>query len=184
VRRRTALTLFFVGAPASLRAEGYRLGDYRAPVPETVPGGRRISTAEARRLHEAGGAVWVDVLPAPRRPHGLAADALWRPSPHRGIPGSLWLPEVGRGALPGALEAWFRDTLAHVMQGDLERPLVLYCLSDCWMSWNAAKRAAGFGYRTVFWYADGVDAWEAAGLPTEVLRPVPGTSWEPPPEAQ
>jgi len=56
VRRRTALTLFFVGAPASLRAEGYRLGDYRAPVPETVPGGRRISTAEARRLHEAGGA--------------------------------------------------------------------------------------------------------------------------------
>ena len=51
---------------------------------------------------------------------------------------------------------------------------MLYCLSECWMSWNAAKRAAGFGHRAVLWYADGADGWEAAGLPTEVLRPAPG----------
>lgn len=165
----------FAAAPASPRAEGYRLGDYRAPVPETVPGGQRISTEEARRLHEAGGAVWVDVLPAPRRPAGLAADVLWRPSPHRGIPGSLWMPEVGRGALPAEVEAWFRNSLAQATAGDRDQLLVFYCLSNCWMSWNAAKRAARFGHRAVLWYADGADAWEAAGLPTEVLRPAPGS---------
>jgi PQQ-dependent catabolism-associated CXXCW motif protein len=52
--------------------------------------------------------------------------------------------------------------------------VVFYCLADCWMSWNAAKRAASWGYREVLWYRDGTDGWEAAGLPTEVLHPAPG----------
>ena len=25
------------------------------------------------------------------------------------------------------------------------RPIVFYCLADCWMSWNAAKGAASWG---------------------------------------
>ncbi|MEA1648849.1 hypothetical protein UAJ10_07440 [Nitrospirillum sp. BR 11164] len=33
------------------------------------------------------------------------------------------------------------------------------------MSWNATKRAAGYGYTNVAWYPDGVDGWRAAGLP-------------------
>jgi PQQ-dependent catabolism-associated CXXCW motif protein len=166
---RRALLLALL-APVA-RAEGYRMGEYRAPVPEAVPGGRTLDTAAARALHAAGGAVWVDVLPAPRRPSGLPAASLWRPSPHRGIPGSAWLPDVGLGDPGPRIEAWFRDELAELTRGDLDRPLVFYCLSECWMSWNAAKRAAGFGYRAVHWYPDGVDAWEIAGLPTEVLQP-------------
>lgn len=170
-RRALALLVLLRGSPA--RAEEYRMGDYRAPVPESVPGGRTISTAEARALHAAGGAVWIDVLPAPRRPEGLPPASLWRPSPHHGIPGSLWVPEVGRGALAPETEAWFRITLERATRGDKDRPVVFYCLSDCWMSWNAAKRAAEMGYRAVHWYPDGVDGWELAGLPTEILRPVP-----------
>ncbi len=42
------------------------------------------------------------------------------------------------------------------------------------MSWNAAKRAAAFGYRAVHWYPDGADGWQAAGLPTEILQPASG----------
>lgn len=152
----------------------YRTEDYRAPTPLTVPGGRMIDTEEARALHARGGAVWVDLLPAPRRPEGLPPSALWRPSPRLGIPGSLWLPEAGRGALHPATEAWFRETLARATGGDFGRPVVFYCLADCWMSWNAAKRAAAWGYREVHWYSDGTDGWEAAGLPTEVLHPAPG----------
>ena len=52
--------------------------------------------------------------------------------------------------------------------------MVFYCLADCWMSWNAAKRAAAWGWRQVLWYRDGMDGWEAAGLPTEELHPAPG----------
>jgi PQQ-dependent catabolism-associated CXXCW motif protein len=171
VTRRALLLLALAG---TARAEGYRMGEYRAPVPADVPGGRAIGTDEARALHAAGSAVWVDVLPAPRRPDGLPATSLWLPSPHRGIPGSLWLPGVGHGAIAPETEAWFRDMLARATGGNRDRPAVFYCLSNCWMSWNAAKRAAELGHRQVLWYPDGVDGWEAAGLPTEVLSPAPG----------
>ena len=184
-RRRLVLALaapLLPGAGAATAGEeagwpeggGYRTRDYRAPTPATVPGGRMISTEEARALLDRRDVVWVDMLPAPRRPEGLPPGNLWRPSPRLGIPGSIWLPEAGRGELPPETEAWFRDTLVRATGGDLGRPVVFYCLADCWMSWNAAKRAAGWGHREVLWYRDGTDGWEAAGLPTEVLHPAPG----------
>jgi PQQ-dependent catabolism-associated CXXCW motif protein len=172
VRRRDLLALA-LGCAGAQAAE-YRTGDYRAPVPESVPGGRTLTTDEAHALHEGGGAVWIDVLPAARRPEGLPSGSLWRPSPHHGIPGSLWWPDVGRGELPPALEAWFARKLEEATGGDRDRPVVIYCLTECWMSWNAAKRAAEFGYRAVHWYPDGADGWQAAGLPTEILQPAPG----------
>jgi PQQ-dependent catabolism-associated CXXCW motif protein len=50
---------------------------------------------------------------------------------------------------------------------------VIYCLADCWMSWNAAKRALADGYANVAWYPDGTDGWERANLPTEETQPQP-----------
>jgi PQQ-dependent catabolism-associated CXXCW motif protein len=166
---RRALLVLVLGAMAA--PPGYRMSDYRAPVPDTVPGGRTITTAQARALHEAGEAVWIDVLPAPRRPEGLPASSLWLPSPHRGIPGSLWLPGVGHGALAPDMEDWFLRKLGVATAGRADRAIVFYCLSDCWMSWNAAKRAAERGFRAVYWYPEGADGWDAAGLATEILTP-------------
>jgi rhodanese-related sulfurtransferase len=42
------------------------------------------------------------------------------------------------------------------------------------MSWNAAKRAASWGYRRVYWYRDGTDGWEAAKLLLTEAEPVRG----------
>jgi rhodanese-related sulfurtransferase len=39
------------------------------------------------------------------------------------------------------------------------------------MSWNAAKRAAQYGYSQVYWYPDGSDGWEKAGLSLAEARP-------------
>lgn len=153
---------------------GYRLDAYRAPVPATVAGGNAIDTAEAETLWRERRAVFVDVLPAPRRPEGLPADALWKPVPRRDIPGSLWLPDVGRGALSPALERYFRGSLDGATHGDLSIPLVFYCLADCWMSWNATKRAASYGYTRLYWYRNGTDGWEAAALPIEEATPAAG----------
>ena len=153
--------------------EGYRMDDYRAPTPETVPGGIVLDTAAARELWDAGAAVWIDVLPAPRRPVNLPASTLWMPVPHHDIPGSLWLPDVGRGALSPELESYFRSHLEAVTSRRRDTPVVLYCQADCWMSWNAAKRAASWGYSQVYWYPDGIDGWEAAKLALQTAEPAP-----------
>ena len=153
--------------------EGYRMDDYRAPTPATVAGGVVLDTDAAHQLWESGAAVWIDVLPAPRRPENLPASALWMPLPHRDIPGSLWLPDIGRGVLSPELEGYFRDHLEAATKGRRDAPVVLYCLADCWMSWNAAKRAADWQYKRVYWYRDGTDGWEAAKLPMKDIEPIP-----------
>ncbi|MDZ5645919.1 PQQ-dependent catabolism-associated CXXCW motif protein [Nitrospirillum sp. BR 11828] len=146
---------------------GYRLDDYRAPVPATVTGGRVLTTDALRDLLARQGdrVILVDVVSAPRRPAGMAPDSPWMPLPHTDLPGSVWLPDVGRGALNPLLEKWFQQQLATLSGGDKSRPLVFYCLPECWMSWNATKRAASYGYTNVAWYPDGVDGWRVAGLP-------------------
>ncbi|ASG25381.1 PQQ-dependent catabolism-associated CXXCW motif protein [Nitrospirillum viridazoti] len=154
-------------APAVPEPPGYRLDDYRAPVPATVAGGRVLTTATLQELlaREGSRVVLVDVLPSPRRPAGMTPGSPWMPLPHDDLPGSVWLPDVGRGALNPTLENWFQQQLATLSGGDKNRPLVFYCLPECWMSWNATKRAAGYGYTNVAWYPDGVDGWRAARLP-------------------
>ena len=49
----------------------YRIDNYRAPTLATVAGGMVQDTLTADRLWKAGGAVWIDVLPAPHRPANL-----------------------------------------------------------------------------------------------------------------
>ncbi len=161
-------------APRVAEPSSYRLEPYHAPTPATVAGGTAVGTEEAAALWRERRAVFVDVLSAPRRPEGLRADALWKPVPRRDIPGSLWLPEVGRGALSPALDRYFRDHLAAASGGDRSRPFVFYCLADCWMSWNATKRAASYGYTRLYWYRDGTDGWEKAHLPLAEATPAAG----------
>ena len=157
-----------------LEPQGYRMDDYRTPTPETVAGGVVLDTDAAYELWKSGSAVWIDVLPAPRRPANLPISALWMPVPHHDIPDSLWLPDIGRGALSPELETYFRDHLEAATRGQRDTAIVFYCLVDCWMSWNAAKRAASWGYTRVYWYPDGTDGWEAAKLPLAETEPVPG----------
>ena len=154
--------------------EGYRMDDYRSPTPETVTGGAVLDTDGAHQLWESGAAVWIDVLPAPRRPVNLPASAVWMPLPHRDIPRSLWLPDVGRGALSPELEGYFRRQLEAATNRRKDAEVVFYCLADCWMSWNATKRAASWGYTRLYWYRDGTDGWELAKLPMADAEPVPG----------
>jgi PQQ-dependent catabolism-associated CXXCW motif protein len=96
---------------------------------------------------------------------------LWREQRRLSIPGSVWLPDTGYGEVSAATEDYLRTGLQRVTGGDRAMPLVIYCLRDCWMSWNAAKRAVSWGYTEVLWYPDGTDGWQEAGLPLAEARP-------------
>jgi PQQ-dependent catabolism-associated CXXCW motif protein len=150
----------------------FRMDAYKAPVPTTLQGARVVSTEEAAGLWRESAAIFVDVLPRPPKPD-LPEGTVWREHPHRDIPGSVWLPDVGYGALSPEMEEWFEANLAKLAAGHATRPMVIYCRADCWMSWNAAKRAVGWGYPGIVWYPDGTDGWEAAGLPLEERIPEP-----------
>ncbi|MFD1332184.1 PQQ-dependent catabolism-associated CXXCW motif protein [Methylopila musalis] len=177
-----ALALVFVGAtfaradepvtgPVPPEPSGYRMEGYRSPTPATLAGATVLDTPGAEALWRGGTAVFVDVMPRPVRPPNLPAGTIWKDAPRRHLPGSVWLLNVGYGALPPEMEAFFRDSLVRLTGGDLKKPLAFYCRQACWMSWNAAKRAMALGYSAVHWYPDGTDGWEAAALPTEPAQP-------------
>ncbi len=150
--------------------EGYRLDDYRAPVPDTVPGAAVLHIPAMQEQVTRRDAVLIDVLPAPRRPPAMRPGAPWLPARHPSLPGSLWWPEIGRGALPEAVQKRLQQRLQEVTQGDARRLVVFFCLADCWMSWNAARRAGEMGFHAA-WFPEGVDGWQAAGLPTQDTLP-------------
>jgi PQQ-dependent catabolism-associated CXXCW motif protein len=83
------------------------------------------------------------------------------------------LPDTGYGILAPATEDYLRQGLARASGGNRQTLLVIYCLSDCWMSWNAAKRALTYGYTDVAWYPEGTDGWEHANLPLADAQPEP-----------
>jgi len=163
------LTLAASAAPAE--PPSYRLDDYQAPVPATLNGRPALTVAEAKALWEGKQALFLDVLPHPPRPEGLMAGTIFVEKPHLSIAGAIWLPEVGRGELAATTETYFRQALAALTGGDKSRKIVIFCKRDCWMSWNAARRAQGYGYTSVLWYADGIEGWREAGLPTQDIKP-------------
>ncbi|WP_020180216.1 rhodanese-like domain-containing protein [Methylopila sp. M107] len=142
-------------------ATGYRTDRYRAPVDRPVEGGRQVSLGEVDRLVAEDRAALIDVMPVRAGYDPLTGRWLLM-EPRRNIPGSVWLPEVGRGALDATIAGYFRGALARLTAERPERPLVFYCMADCWMSWNAVKRAASLGYRNLYWYAEGSDGWRDA----------------------
>jgi PQQ-dependent catabolism-associated CXXCW motif protein len=153
--------------------DGYRSDNYRAPVPATLRGARVVATPEAEAIWRAGAAVFIDVMP--RAPKPVSTSQMLPGMSDLGM--SLQIVPAGRfrgfGALAAPMEAYFRRGLAQASGGDTAKPLLFYCQAQCWMSWNAAKRALSYGYSNVAWYPDGTDGWDGALLPLVDAQPEP-----------
>jgi PQQ-dependent catabolism-associated CXXCW motif protein len=156
-------------------ATGYRIARYRAAVPDEVAGAKRIFAADVDQLVKDRRAVLLDVMPS----EGAGADpetGIWRIiKPRQNIPGSTWLPDVGKGVLDTAFDDYFKVNLARLTGGNLSRAIIVYCQSDCWMSWNAIRRAASYGYTSLYWFPDGTDGWRDWDGPLTDATPVPLT---------
>ncbi len=163
------------GAPAAPVDEpaGYRMEDFRSAVPATLRGARVLTGDAAADLWNGNGVVFIDVYPQAPKPPNLPAGTYWREPTHRSMEGASWLPNVGYGALSPSVDAYFRGHLERLTKGKRDTPLVFFCLKDCWMSWNAAKRALEYGYTNVSWFRDGTDAWQELGYPLVEVKKQP-----------
>ncbi len=139
--------------------DGYRMDDYRAPVPATLTGAKT--------------GAFIDVMPRAPKPQNLPEGTVWRDKPRLNIPGSVWLPDTGYGKLAAVTEDYLRRGLVRATAGSTTALVVVYCQADCWMSWNAAKRILAYGYSNVAWYPEGTDGWERAGLDLAESQPEP-----------
>ena len=151
---------------------GLRIERYRAPVPDDVPGGTRVTAQQVKDLLKKPHAL-VDVFGATTSRFD-ELDGTWLVAKQReSLPGATWLPEVGRGSSGPEMQAYFADNLKRLTQGDKNCPLILFCIADCWMSWNAVQRATAMGYTKIFWFADGTDGWLDEGWALAPVDPVP-----------
>lgn len=168
------LGLMVPAAGAVEEPDGYRMADYDAPVPDVLSGAHVVSDDAAHALWLSGRVAVIDVMPDFPRPKNLPKDMIWRGRARHSIPGAIWLTEVGYGELSAAGVAQFTGGLAFATGGDQDAPLMFVCRADCWLSWNAARRAVAAGYTRVFWYPEGTTGWTFWEWPTERLKP-----WQP-----
>lgn len=138
---------------------GYRIAHYRSPTPESVPGGTRILAPDVSKLVAVDRALLVDVTPSEGGRPIPETGEWYLLTSHLNIAGSTWLVDVGRGVLDPDQLTYFVSNLARLTQGDRSRAIIFYCKADCWMSWNATRRAAALGYHNVYWLSDGTDGW-------------------------
>ena len=127
---------------------------YHGPTPIQIPGAQVMQTRQLQAM-----------LAGPASP--ILIDVLSDPG-HLTLAGAVWLSGAGRGAnFLDPVQSVLTQLLRQLSGGDKSRPMVFFCASaECWLSYNAALRAAAAGYSRVYWYRGGVEAWVAAGLPT------------------
>ena len=142
------------GVPAQ---DGLHAGQMHGPTPNRIPGGAVITTGALRALLQERNsqALVFDVLGAEEMlPNAL--QAAWASQP---------------GSYNDQVQQQFAQALSAQLRGQTNTPLIFYCAStQCWMSYNAALRAIRAGYTQVFWYRGGLEAWKAAGMPTQPAR--------------
>lgn len=149
-------------------ATGLRIDAYRAPVPDAVPGGKVLDAAGVAAA-AADGALLIDALPAPG--HRILPDGTWiTPEGHDTLPGAQWLPETGRGVLTPAIQTYLETALTGCAP---DRAMVVFCRSDCWMSWNTVQHIAAMGFTDLGWYPGGIEDWVDHGHQTEPARALP-----------
>lgn len=151
----------------------YRIDHYRGIVPETLKGATVVDAETAHALWQSGDVAFIDVMPRAPKPKNLPEGTIWRDKPRNSIPGAIWLPNVGYGALADVTHDYFKQGLAKATGGDPDHPILFFCLMECWMSWNAAKRALEYGHTEVYWFPDGTDGWTFQDFPVEALEPEP-----------
>lgn len=150
---------------------GLKMEHYRGATPACVPNAITLNVTELQTLLQTAEPVLIDVWAILRRNEpGFPSE--WLPNEdHYSLPEAVWLPNVGYGTLDAEMETYLQTHLQRLSGGNKHQPLVFFCVADCWMSWNTAQRVREYGYTHVYWFKDGTDGWQQAGLPLHTVTP-------------
>ncbi|MFZ1232617.1 MAG: rhodanese-like domain-containing protein [Thiofilum sp.] len=170
-------SVLFADQPECVRTpampEYLRMDQYHRPTPDCVPNGITLTTEQLQQLIKEREPLLIDVMAVLER-YEPDFGHEWLPNaPRESLPNAVWLPNVGYGTLQPHIEQYLTIELERLTQGDKAKPIVLFCVADCWMSWNAAQRVKALNYSAVYWYKLGTDGWKEAGLPLVEVKPVP-----------
>lgn len=165
--------------PALFDAQGYRSARYRSPIRADPHPAQTMALADALALEPGRDALFIDVMPAEGGVRDPVTGVWTLSASHLTIPGALWFPETGRAPVDPALWQALEARIAQARRTTPALPVVLFCRSDCWMSWNAARRLALLGIGQVHWLPEGTDGWHAAGRALEAAAPVPAPASRP-----
>ncbi|HEY7581472.1 MAG TPA: hypothetical protein VH855_28075, partial [Acetobacteraceae bacterium] len=133
-------------------ADGALHRDIAGYTPKDAPGAKTIRTAELPHVLAASRPVVIDTL-----------SYTWGVS----IPGAVGLKFAGLGgSLGDAAQGRLGRKMHELTAGDLDRPIVAVGWNpERFDGRNLALRLVALGYRQVYWYRGGREAWEVAGLP-------------------
>ncbi|HET6183302.1 MAG TPA: tetratricopeptide repeat protein [Acetobacteraceae bacterium] len=126
-----------------------RGGPANGQTPTAVPGGKVIRTPDVKELIARENPVLLDINSGPLS-----------------IPGSIRIRDIG--SVGESVTDEFQPRLGRavlgVTNGDLDRPIIAYGWnSERWGARNLVLRLIALGYRNVYWYRGGREAWARAG---------------------
>ena len=147
--------------------DGYRSKSYRSPTPTDTSFATVVDAQDiVKLLKENEHVVVIDVVPLE-----MNGATFIQAKDHEGIVNSIWLPNVGFGEIDRMTQNYLVDNLNIAMHKNNNTLFIFYCKIDCWMSWNAARRAASLGFKNIFWYKNGIEGWKNKNLATQLLHP-------------
>lgn len=131
-----------------------------SPTPNAIPVGKIISTALLEEeIRKGTQFLLVDVL------EGQHAQTIVK---------ARYIAYGGRGgSFNDQVQTALTNELNQLTNGRKDFPIVFFCQGvRCWESYNAVLRAWNAGYRNVYWYRGGLQAWQEAGFP---MMPTPAS---------
>ncbi len=131
-------------------------GELAGLTPMAAPGAKVIRTGALHELISSS--------------HPIVIDPLLY-SWGRSIPGAIGLKHAGMGGTySDATQSRLRQKMQALSKGDLSTPIVAAGFnSERFDGRNLALRLVALGYRNVYWYRGGREAWEVAGLPEAAI---------------
>ena len=90
-----------------------------------------------------------------------------------GLPTAIGLDFAGKAESIGPDDSNHQKLVSWLKHADIrkDRDIIVYCHNkNCWLSYNAALRLIGLGYKHVFWMRDGIDGWTRREMPIAYVK--------------